>query len=60
MAPPDLAIQAAGTELILSWPYVHLQSAFNVAEPFSTLTSVASPFTKVPAGTPQFYRVVVP
>ena len=59
-AQPVLAIQAAGANLILSWPYGELQSASNATGPFSTLTGVTSPFTNVPAGTRQFYRVVVP
>jgi hypothetical protein len=59
-ARPVLAVQAAGANLVLSWPYGELQSASNVAGPFSTLTGVASPFTIVPAGACQFYRIVVP
>jgi hypothetical protein len=55
-----LAVQAAGANLILSWPYGELQSSSNAAGPFSTLIGVASPLTNVPAGTRQFYRVVVP
>jgi hypothetical protein len=57
---PVLAIQAAGANVILSWPYGQLQATTNAAGPFSTLAGVASPFTNVPAGARQFYRVVAP
>jgi hypothetical protein len=59
-AGPVLAIQAAGANVILSWPYGQLQATTNAAGPFSTLAGVASPFTNVPAGARQFYRVVAP
>jgi len=59
-AQPVLAIQPAGANLVLSWPYGQLQAASNAAGPFSILTGIASPFTNVPAGTRQFYRVVAP
>jgi hypothetical protein len=59
-AQPPLAIQEAGTNLVLSWPYGQLQFSSNVAGPFSTLTGVASPFTNAPAGACRFYRIVVP
>jgi hypothetical protein len=59
-AQPVLSIQAAGSSLILAWPFGHLQASTNAAGPFSTLTGVSSPYTNVPAGIGQFYRVVVP
>jgi hypothetical protein len=60
MAQPLLAIQAAGANVILSWPYGRLQAAPNAAGPFSTLAGIASPFTNAPAGQCQFYRVAAP
>jgi hypothetical protein len=59
-AQPVLAIEAAGTNVVLSWPYGRLQAAPNVAGPFSTVAGVTSPFTNAPAGSRQFYRVVAP
>jgi hypothetical protein len=59
-ARPVLAIQAAGANLVLSWPYGRLQSATNAQGPYSTLTGAVSPWTNSPAGTHQFFRVVVP
>jgi hypothetical protein len=59
-AQPVLAIQSAGGNMVLSWPYGYLQCATNAAGPYSTLTGAASPLTNVPAGTRAFYRVVVP
>ena len=57
-AHPILAIQEAGTNVVLSWPYGQLQAAPNATGPFSTLTGVTSPFTNVPAASRQFYRVM--
>lgn len=57
---PVLGLQGTGANLVLSWPYGHLQSATNAPGPFSTVSGAASPFTVVPAGARQFYRVVVP
>jgi hypothetical protein len=57
-AHPVLAIQAAGTSVVLSWASGQLQAAPNATGPFSTLTGVTSPFTNVPAASRQFYRVM--
>lgn len=59
-ARPVLAIQRTGANMVLSWPYGRLQSATNAPGPYSTLTGAISPWTNVPAGARQFYRVVVP
>ena len=40
-----------------NWPYRALQSATNLAGPWSIVNGAASPFTSVPAGPRQFYRV---
>jgi hypothetical protein len=60
LARSSLAIQKAGTNLVLSWPYGQLQSATNLAGPYSTLTGVSSPFTNAPSDVCRFFRVVVP
>ena len=58
-ASPTLGLQATGGSLVLSWPYGQLQSATNAPGPYVTMTNT-SPFTVVPTGARQFYRVLVP
>jgi hypothetical protein len=56
--PPVLfSVQMHSGKLILGWPYGVLQSATNVLGPWSAIAGATSPFTNLPAGPEQFYRV---
>ena len=50
-------ISAAGAQAQLSWDYGTLQTATNVAGPYSDIPGTASPFTISPANAQQFYRI---
>jgi len=43
--------------LILNWPFGTLQSATNVLGPWSDVNGATPPFTNIPAGPQQFYRI---
>ena len=56
---PILNIQLIDGQAVLSWnaPAFSLQSATNVAGPYSTLTGVASPYTNTITGSEMFFRL---
>ena len=58
-APPVLNIQLLGGQAVLSWdaPAFSLQSATDVAGPYSTLTGVISPYTNTITSLPMFFRL---
>ena len=57
--PVNLSIQASASSLVFNWPYGTLQSATNVAGPWSAVTGVTSPYTNSPSERQQFFRVKV-
>jgi hypothetical protein len=55
-----LSLQNSGNNVILTWPSGTLQSAGQVAGPYSDVVGVTSPYTNSVSGTQQFFRVRVP
>jgi hypothetical protein len=43
--------------LVFDWPYGTLQSATNISGPWSNVTGATTPFTNLPVGPQQFYRI---
>ena len=60
-APPIIfvSMKPLGSGITVSWPNGILQSATNVIGPWHDLGEAASPYTIVPIGPQQFYRVKV-
>lgn len=58
--PVPLGITSSGGLVTLTWPTGVLLEATNLAGPWVTNVSAASPFVIDPQGPSQFYRVVVP
>jgi hypothetical protein len=58
IAPTGVTVARSANNLTLSWPGVGvLQSSTNVTGPFADVVGSSSPFTVVPSGAQQFYRV---
>ena len=57
--PPTLAIQQAGTNVVLMWsdPSFSLQSAPLVTGTYTTISSATSPYTNGISGTQQYFRL---
>jgi hypothetical protein len=58
-APITLTIQLLTNRVELIWPSGALQSASQVAGPYTNVTNAVSPFTLMPSASPQFFRVKV-
>jgi hypothetical protein len=54
-----LNIQNSGSDVIIAWPVGTLQSASQVAGPYSDVLGATSPYTNIVSGTQQFFRVKV-
>lgn len=55
--PVRLSVQPAAASIIFTWPYGALQSATNLAGPWTDLGAATAPYTSAPALPRQFYRV---
>jgi hypothetical protein len=56
--PPTLGIGFSGGNLTITWSHGLLLEANDVTGPWTTNTTATSPFTIVPSGPRQFYRVL--
>ncbi|HSY19908.1 MAG TPA: DUF4982 domain-containing protein, partial [Candidatus Acidoferrales bacterium] len=55
--PVNFSAQALSGNFVLNWPYGTLQSATNVSGPWNNVNGATPPFTNIPAGPQQFYRI---
>jgi len=53
----NFSAQILAGGLILNWPYGTLQSATNISGPWNNVNDATPPFTNIPAGPQQFYRI---
>lgn len=60
LPPVTLRAQMVSGEVVLTWSKGVLQSAPNVAGPYSDMAGLTSPYTNTPSGAQQFYRVRIP
>jgi hypothetical protein len=58
IVPPTLGIGFSGGSLTITWSHGLLLEASDVTGPWTTNTTATSPFTIVPSGPRQFYRVL--
>jgi hypothetical protein len=59
LPPVTLGFQSSSSGVILTWSRGLLLEASDVTGPWTTNTTASSPFTIVPSGPRQFYRVLV-
>ncbi|HEV2694670.1 MAG TPA: hypothetical protein VG347_17375, partial [Verrucomicrobiae bacterium] len=55
--PASFSAQMLSGSFILNWPYGTLQSATNISGPWGNVNGATPPFTNLPAGPQQFYRI---
>jgi hypothetical protein len=55
--PLVFSVQKSTGNVVFNWPFGVLQSATNLAGPWTDISGATSPFTNTPAGPQQFYRV---
>jgi hypothetical protein len=55
--PESVTFQFSAGSLILNWPFGTLQSATNVAGPWSDVIGATAPFTNSPTSDQEFFRI---
>jgi beta-galactosidase len=56
-SPMSLSVQPTAGALILNWPFGTLESATNVAGPWSVVSNATAPYTNILTGPLEFFRV---